>query len=831
MDTKKIIGLIVSILLVGAFGFCLSWTIINWDKVQDGISGTGLYTQDDLNKAYQDGYDTALTNEGEYTALIDEYRDTVLNLNDTIAQLNSQVAALVNTNGNLNISIANLQNQKSNLESTVATLTETSNGNLFTISSLYVQVAELQTQINSLTLSGDNKEIELASLNTQITTLQNIIAQLQNTNSLNLATITSLNEQIASLNGNINSMLATASQTANTITALNNRIADLESSVSYYQHLITAMQVQGKVVATFMFNEAVYNVQVVDENTTVSVATPQSTTYIIFNGWSVDGTTPVNLATYTLTENTTFTALLTYKYDVKFMYEATVHNTQIITKNGFATVSAPQNTTHKEFKGWSVDGNTIVNLATYPITQNTTFYAVIDYKVDVTFTVDSGVYNSQIVVIGNKATIPTAPAKVGHTFKGWAVSGTVVDVANYVVQTSTTFTAIFELNSYAVTFLSNGATYTTQTISHGGNAATPTAPTRTGYTFGGWSLNGTTALNLAATQITANTTFTAIWNINTYSVTFVSNGSTHATQTVSHNGTATTPNNPTRTGYTFSGWSLNGTTVISLATSQITQETTFTAVWTINTYTVTFTSQGSTHATQTVSYNGTATTPSVPTRTGYSFGGWSLNGTTVVNLGTTQITQNTTFTAVWTVLSYTVTFKSEGNTHATRTVEYGGYATAPANPSKQGGSFLYWSLDGVNAVNLSTLQITGNTTVVAVFEAIWWTAYEGNGVFLKDTNNGAGNTINLATLCGGSVEGKTIEITFRQVVNGMGVTATFPVFVNGSSHSITVPSMPVIGGASYTVQRNGNTLTISMTGYLVGATNWSLEILSIKVLG
>ena len=48
MDAKKIVGLIFSVLFIGAFAFVLSWGITNFNKVQEGISGTGLYNEEDL---------------------------------------------------------------------------------------------------------------------------------------------------------------------------------------------------------------------------------------------------------------------------------------------------------------------------------------------------------------------------------------------------------------------------------------------------------------------------------------------------------------------------------------------------------------------------------------------------------------------------------------------------------------------------------------------------------------------------------------------------------------------------------------------------------------
>ena len=70
METKKILGIIFSLVFVCAFAFVLTWAIINFNKVKEGMSGTQIYTNEDLDKAYNDGYNTALENKDEYDALI-----------------------------------------------------------------------------------------------------------------------------------------------------------------------------------------------------------------------------------------------------------------------------------------------------------------------------------------------------------------------------------------------------------------------------------------------------------------------------------------------------------------------------------------------------------------------------------------------------------------------------------------------------------------------------------------------------------------------------------------------------------------------------------------
>lgn len=107
--------------------------------------------------------------------------------------------------------------------------------------------------------------------------------------------------------------------------------------------------------------------------------------------------------------------------------------------------------------------------------------------------------------------------------------------------------------------------------------------------------------------------------IATYTVRFLDwNGNVLKTETVEEGSSATAPTNPTRTGYTFTGW--------DKAFTNVTSDLTVTAQYTINSYTVTFKDwDGSTLKTQTVNHGSNATPPSNPVRDGYTFTGWSGN--------------------------------------------------------------------------------------------------------------------------------------------------------------------------------------------------------------
>ena len=70
---KKILYIIFSIVLIGALAFAICWTVINFNKVEDGLSGAGIYTEEDLRNSYDDGYNTALSDKEEYVKQLNEY--------------------------------------------------------------------------------------------------------------------------------------------------------------------------------------------------------------------------------------------------------------------------------------------------------------------------------------------------------------------------------------------------------------------------------------------------------------------------------------------------------------------------------------------------------------------------------------------------------------------------------------------------------------------------------------------------------------------------------------------------------------------------------------
>ncbi|GAA3876250.1 hypothetical protein GCM10022381_18630 [Leifsonia kafniensis] len=401
-------------------------------------------------------------------------------------------------------------------------------------------------------------------------------------------------------------------------------------------------------------------------------------------------------------------------------------------------IQAPTRTGYT-FNGWftAASGGTQWDPAT-ALAGTTTVYAqwtINNYAV--TFDHHNGAPDTSTTADhGTTLSAPPVPTRADYTFNGWftaATDGTKWNFATDTITGATTLHAQWTINTYTVTFNSHdGSPITDGTATHNGLVIEPTTPpTRTGYTFDGWFTAATdgTKWNFTTDTITGATTLHAQWTINTYTVTFNSHdGSPISDGTATHNGLVIEPTTaPTRTGYTFNGWFTQATdgTAWNFATDTITGATTLHAQWTINTYTVTFNSQGgSPVADGTATHNGLVLQPTTaPTRTGYTFNGWFTQATdgTAWNFATDTITGATTLHAQWTINTYTVTFNSQkGTAVANGTATYNGLVGEPAAaPTRTGYTFNGWTTtaDGGTPWVFDTNRVTGPTTIYATWTA------------------------------------------------------------------------------------------------------------------
>ena len=505
-SAKRITGIIFSVAFIAVFLFGLIWAIINWETVKQSLSGTQLYTAEQVEQIKQQSYNEALKDKDSYLELINSLRDEKTNLTDELSQAKNNINSLKNSNQEYQTNIELLTEQKIKLESDVANLQAINNQNENNIASLNSQVSVLQKEVENLTTVGEEKDNLIVQKNIQISNLQETINQLHITNELNNQSIISLNNQIKSLNTQIAEMTTQVQNNSSIVSSLNKKIADLEKSLAYYEQYIVGLETDEQVVATFEFDGSVYNIQILNKNSTASVANPQSTDYVIFNYWTVNDE-KIDLATYSISTNTKFVANVTYRYDVKFIVDDLDYDSQIVTLNDTPDIPIEPVKEGYQFDGWSLNGIDIIENIVTEVTGNITYYAVFTKIHTVTFVDNSEILSTQSVRNGEYCDDPDNPVKVGYVFKGWSINNfDIIDVSNFKIMQQTIFFALWSVEEYTVEFRVDENLIETQKVEYGHFAVQPTSINN----LKGWSVNGFDIIDVTTYEITENTIFLAI---------------------------------------------------------------------------------------------------------------------------------------------------------------------------------------------------------------------------------------------------------------------------------------------------------------------------------
>lgn len=210
-------------------------------------------------------------------------------------------------------------------------------------------------------------------------------------------------------------------------------------------------------------------------------------------------------------------------------------------------------------------------------------------------------------------------------------------------------------NTLEATFTADGTTFApAQTIDRGEKFTKPAEPPKENHTFAGW-YNGDEKFDFDADTTNAPNVLELVakWDINKYTVQFVSDYGSFADQTVEHGkpidtGKLTIP--PVE-GFTFDGWytdDIHYSTKFDF-TQPIKRNTTVYAKWTAKDYKVSFvTEHGDAPTSQNVPYNKTATNPGELTEEGYTFIGWYTDHTCTTEFNfSTPITGDTKVYAKW----------------------------------------------------------------------------------------------------------------------------------------------------------------------------------------
>lgn len=386
---------------------------------------------------------------------------------------------------------------------------------------------------------------------------------------------------------------------------------------------------------------------------------------------------------------------------------------------------------------------------------------------NITFETNGGSpVKSQVVNEGEQVEKPEDPTKDGYIFVEWTYQGKTYDFSLEVTSDLTLTAKWAEAEeaeeTYVVKFETDGGTtISNQIVNKGSKVTKPIDPVKDGYTFEGWTLNDeiydfnttvesdiklkakwekikeTTSTNNATTSNSSNTnnsssknntnkqsTTTTTPTVKRYTVTFNSNGgSSVSSQTITEGNKVSKPANPTRNDYTFTGWTLNGNTYDF--NCAVYSNLTLVANWIENAkaqYTITFDSNGgSSVSSQTVTEGSKVSEPSNPTKDGYNFKGWLLNGNTYDF--NSSVNGNLTLVAKWNQKTYTIKVSSvdqyspdriltvyeDGKQISVSAIKYNGTTLCS-------GSNLVVNMYEISGISSLTVVLTNGSSVTASVE-------------------------------------------------------------------------------------------------------------------
>ena len=339
--------------------------------------------------------------------------------------------------------------------------------------------------------------------------------------------------------------------------------------------------------------------------------------------------------------------------------------------------------------------------------------------------------------------LPT-PVRTGYIFLGWTGEGiTEPQKTIEIPQGSTgdrTYTANWQVIEYTIiTLLEGGNAGSSQVYFYTvEQTVTLPTPTRTGYTFLGWTGEGITTPQPNVTipkGSTGDKTYIENWKLTEYNITMDLNGGSGQEKVVY---TITDEEfelpTPTRNGYEFVGWT--GERITTPQTSvKIPKGSTgnkaYTANWKVIRYTITLvTNGGAVIASIRYTVEDSVTLPIPPDRPGYEFSGWVLDGSGQFPSTPMIIPKGSTgdriYKAEWRVATYTITYVSHGKAY--NWVQYTinnqvYFGTPEEDPSYYlpGYTFVGWKIDGVEGTPRSYMLPKGsygNRTATMLWEPI-----------------------------------------------------------------------------------------------------------------
>ena len=427
---------------------------------------------------------------------------------------------------------------------------------------------------------------------------------------------------------------------------------------------VTAQYSANSYSITYTINGEEYTAQTYEFGAVVSApeyTVPEGHT---FSGWNIPETMPA--------ENLVLDAALTVNsYSITYTINGEEYTAQ--TYEFGAAVSAPEYTVPEghTFSGWDIP-------ETMPAENLVLDAALTVNSYSITYTINGEEYTAQTYEFGAAVSAPEYTVPEGHTFSGWNIPETMP-------AENITLNAELTVNEYTVTYNINGEIYAIQVYAYGEEVFAPAYDVPDHFTFSGWD----TPATMPAENIVLDATLVEDGK---YTVSFMVDGETYFTFTGYEGDAITVPENPEKLGYTFDAWDgMPEDGVLPAA------NITVTAVWSVNTYTITYTVNGEEYTAQTYEFGAAVSVPEYTVPEGYTFSGWSVPET--------MPAEDLVVDATCTINVYEVTLidGSNGDPIAVLYVAHGHDAILPDAPEHTGYIFDRWDGDPTNVTEDRTI--------------------------------------------------------------------------------------------------------------------------------
>ena len=454
----KVIGIVMSVVVIGALGFCGIWTVRNWNTVYSSFDGTSFYTYEDMQKLKQDTIDQCAKNEVEYQNTIAEFRETISSLNERLKALNLQIE---NTDVLHKAEVVELNKQ----------------------------VAKLNNQVSELSVLTEDASSQIASLNKNINELEISISYYENL----IASSISSNQAVATyeIDGSVWKIeIINKGEEFNLPTPINTetmifhnwKLKDtdtvLGTTYTMNENTKFVANIIKKYAVQFMVEDQLYNNQYVIENEYASIPEVPTKEDYDFMGWSINGVDIVeNIDTLSVSQNVTYVAIFKKFHTVTIagLKDVRVEDQKIYSeytfndyyKDTYGAVPAKSGYT---FRGWS-----LVDPASDDFVYSSSFYDIDSIIEDITVypvLVSSSTpslsksLSISSYVVGTNRSVTASFGDIGSSSAKVVKASYNVSVTQYIDSASNTFTTLSNKTINSVNI------YGTQTLS--GNSCSVT---------------------------------------------------------------------------------------------------------------------------------------------------------------------------------------------------------------------------------------------------------------------------------------------------------------------------------------------------------------------